>query len=379
MISLKSMYLPTKRLPNWSLPAYIRVHLDQLKHNVWTASDQSQCLAQLVLPDRSRTSTKLTLDWYEIDNPVPLLLDHTLPSIRNLSFTITDENNNELKLSDTTPTTINCYIEEMDVVSRFTATLNPSVSKDLYPTNSDHDFIVDFGTPITSDINWEMALHSVIVPAGINMMGEEFVYVFRKKTGEEERHSIVNTGQTANKIRLAISAKARKHGIMMISDGRHHFRLFFSARSDCDSVRFSPSICKLFGMIHVDPKAGHEFLSSFNRRQLIFPYGAKYQRDKTIAPSEQIVLYSNIVQSSVLGDERAQLVDILSAKELGLLENTSKADTLFSVPNLTFRPVAQPNIKNATIRITDITGERAEFEYSADNKEMQYIFVFRKI
>lgn len=379
VISLKSMYLPTKRLANVSLPAYIRVHLKQLRHNIWTTPDQAQCLAQLVLPDRSRTSTKLTLDWYEIDNPVPLLLDRTLRSIRQLDFMITDENNKELQISDITPTTVNCYIEEMDVVNRFTVTLNPSISKTLFPTNTDHDFIVDFGSPITSDVNWEMALHSVIVPAGINILGENFVYTIKLKNDQEKSFTIVNTGQTADKIIRQIKIRCRKMGVWITNDGVNHLRIYFPDKSKVASLNFNPSLCKLLGMIHVNARHGHTFKSDFTRRELSFPYGAKLIRDKTISPSEQVVLYSSLVQTSIFGDERIPLVDILSAKELGLIENNSNADTLFSLPHLTFRPVNRANITNVSIKIRDINGKIIDFEYSADEKEIQYIFVFRKI
>lgn len=371
------MCLSSRRPQPWKEPDYIRVHLAQLKGNNYSAPERIRCLVQLVLPDRSRDPSAITqLDWFEFGNPTPLVLDRTLSSLSELTFLFTDHNNEELKLPGGPPTILNCVIEEMGKVDRFTITLNPSLSAHIHGSNTDVDFIVDFGSSIIADSEWEVALHSVIVPSGIYVVGSFFEYKIIPRSGEEKKKRIKNTGQSAKDMLTAIQTDLYAEGIFLQRNDANTYSVYFGEKSS--ALRFNPSLCKLFNMQHYDSTHGYLFEGSKEEAHKIFPYGAKFEGENRVEYVEQIVLYSDLVQSSVIGNERAPLVDILSTQKLGLLDCDHSTDTLYTVPQLVFRPVSKALIKAVHIKISDIRGHRAEFEYAHKDMEMQFIFVFRK-
>lgn len=383
-ISLLSMSFSSKRIPQWSHPAYIRVHLNQLQYNMYAAPDRTRCLAQLVLPDRRRDArSNLALDWYYMNNPISLPLDPTLDSIRHLSFTITDEKNQPLQLpEDSPPTIINCLIQEMETVNQFTLTLNPTVSRDLFPTNTDQEFMVSFGIPVTTDTSWQVALHSVIVPSGVKLLGDSFDITFTRRTLPSIKMSYPNRGQTALDMLKHLRQKAEDMGIYMARSDSEHYTVSFEEEDESKkigtSMHFNPSLCKLFNMVNVDLTAGMVFKPEQTIEQRTFPHNSKIIFDKKIKLMEQMAIYADFVQHSVVGDSRLPLIDILSSSKLGLLGNTNAVDTLYTVPNLTFRPVSRTQIKTVCLKIAGIHGEEIEFEYKSKDLKVQYIFVFRK-
>ena len=385
VISLLSFCLSSHRQTNWKKPAYIRVHLSQLGQNAFSAPERVRCLSQLVLPDRDRDPLSITdLDWFQQSNPTPLLLDHTLPSLTELSFKLTDEKNQELTLDPSAaPTILNCVIEEMGVIERFTLTLNASLSRDRYPTNSDTDFIVSFGSPITDDTKWEVALHSIIIPSGIRVTGEIFEASVELENGEKKIISHKNTGQTADALLLLLQTELATVGVYIQRKDRNHYIVYFEDSSTRTqdmgkALKMNPGLCKLFNFPHFDSSIGFYVTEETEEHRRIFPYGASFDPARKIKVTEQIALYSNMVQSSVFGNARAPLVDILSTVRLGMLENNRAVDTLYTVPNLIFRPVARTHIKEVSLKIMDVFGKEAEFEYKTSDLELQFIFVFRK-
>ena len=397
VVSLLSLSLTSERLENWSEPSYVRVHLAQLEQNAFDSPGRVRCLAQLVLPDRTRDPASATaLDWFDLCSPIPVLLDPTLPSLDTLAFEITDEKNDELKLGAGRPTILDLLIEEMDVADRFSLTVSPSLSKHRFGDNTDADFVVSFGSPVAVGADWEVALHSVIVPSGIHVVGEFFQLTVELASGGARAFRYKNTGQRAGDVLRLLQAELVQLGIFVLRRNDEQYEVQFEAAATRTpemgrSLRMSPGLCKLFNLQHYDPKEGFSFFAPREEEgagggggggrsasQEVFPYGATFHPDATVAVNEQIVLYSDLVQSSVFGDHRAPLVDILSTVKLGLLENEGRGDTLYTVPNLTFRPAARANITEFSLKINDVHGNGAEFEYARDGIEMQYVFVFRK-
>lgn len=388
VIQLLSFCLSSKRLPSWRKPAYIRLHLAQLDCNSFAAPERVRCLAQLILPNhaednRGEEEKHTNLDWFELLNPTPLILDKTLFSLSELEFTFTDEKNKELELQDGPPTILNCVIEEMSDIERFCLTVNPSQGRHKFPTNTDVDFRVSFGSPITHTTKWEVALHSIIIPSNIRVIGEMFGYsMVVIRDGQEKKLSrrLKNIGQTAGDFVKRVTRDGARYGIYINQKDRHHFTIGFDG-SIAKSIQFDPSLCRLFNIPTYSSRTGVIFhAEDEGSGASFFPMGNSFDKSRTITPNEQIVLFADIVQSSIMGDERAPLVDILSTVRLGMLENTTNSDTLYTVTLPTYRPVSKAFIKDIHVKICDIHGNLAEFQYNDENErtEMQFVFVFRK-
>ena len=386
VIRLLSVCLSTQRVPQWRASPHVRLHLSQLQANPFTAPDRVRCLAQFVLPDRARSTRSTTrLDWFELSNPTPLILDRTLFSLDDLSFEFTDHKNRELILADDgPPTVVNCIIEEMSSIERFTVTLNPSLSRTHFPSNTDVNFCVTFGaTPITIGTDWQVALHSVIVPSGIRVVGEYFQYRTFLQNGRVLTRRHKNDGQTAEQMVDLLLFDVARYQIYIHRTDRTHYKVQFASVIDRGqetgvALQLNPSLCKLFNLNRYTSSEGYTFTINTSPGERTFPYGMSFLPKKVIHPDEQLVLYADIVQSSVFGDDRAPLVDVLSTVRLGMLDHGPTVDTLYSVAQPTFRPVSRAIIKDIRVRITDIHGERAEFEYHGPEDEMQFIFIFQK-
>ena len=387
VISLHSLCIPTKRLPAWVNPSYIRIHLSELEHNIYSSPERIRVLSQLVLPTATEGEEDRDKDlhWFELSNPTPLLLDRTLPYVHELSFEFTDEHNRELELpSDSAPTILNCVIEEMDTLSRFTVTLNPTLSKHLYATNTDTNFRVTFGAPVTPGIGWEVALHSIIIPAGVQTAGAKFICKVTTVAGDEVIvYSKDNKGQNANEVINSLIYELSNSQVYIMRTSEAQYSITFESlqyrtNTTAVSVYFNPALANLLSI--PDYKSGCWISEDTVSEQKMIPYGGRrFDPDRTIHNEEQIILYSDMVQTSVFGDHRAPLIDVLSTEKLGLTgKNSISGDVLYTVPNMTFRPVVKPDLKEINVRVTNIYGNQAEFEYTNPNAEIQYIFVFRK-
>lgn len=384
-ISLLSLCLPTKTLKENQRPAFLQLHLSELSQQAFASPQKIRCLAQIVLPEREKEGGDTwgkNLHWIEIINPTPLVLDQTLLSLTELHFKFTDERGEELNLdSSTTPSILNCLIEELDSMDRFTVMLNSSQSKHLFPFNKDSEFLVSFGSHITKGEGWSVALHSVIVPAGITTLGSFFSCSIVTKTGEKKSVLMEeNTGQKAIDMIDRLVLALAPYGVYIMRANKHHYSIAFEpseTRTDtmAVSLQFNASLCKLFSM--PDYELAFDVSHKHFSQRLTFPHkDVQFIDEKTLKHEEQIVLYCSMVQSSVFGSERAPLIDILSSEKLGLMD--SKIDRLYTVPQMIFRPVVKPDLKTVSLKITDIYGKPIELEYRNNKDEIQYVFVFQK-
>lgn len=142
---------------------FVKVHLKELNPQTTPNQGDEQCVARIPYPKRDKNKT--TFD-HEFRNPVPIPLTN-VEQIQKLSYLITDEHNQQLKLADGITTVINIVIEEMKYQDRFTITVNPSYSRSVYQFNNAGDFRTHFPSEIELDNTWEVALHSLIIPYSI--------------------------------------------------------------------------------------------------------------------------------------------------------------------------------------------------------------------
>lgn len=382
-ISLLSLCIPTKLKSISEEPSYINIHLQQLDSKNFTSGSSLRCLSKLVLPKSGNTDNKFY--WLDVENPRPLLLDETINILQELSFELRDEQNNLLQFENPTTedTLLNLIVEEMDQDDDcFTLILNKELSRNLYPDNCDNDFQVKFGhTAISQDDDddsyWEMALHSVIVPTQICLANSTFECTV-KNNETSVKKQIKNTGQTALQLFKELSTLLTPLKVNIIEQVENKWMLHLG--KTVKSIHFNTSLCQMFNITEANGLGkGHTEINnplSQVKSKLLF----ENLRDEfTLPRPDNIAIYSDMVQSSVIGDARAHLVDIISAKNLGLID--SEKDTLYNVMYPIWRPVHKPSMIEASIKLGDIYGNPINLERDAvndNNINIQYLFIFRK-
>lgn len=393
VIRLLSLCLSTASIKGETRPSYIKLHLAQLDANAFASPKQQRCLCHLVLPPATSApdQSHITVDWLEIKNPTPRVIEPTIGRLTELTFVLTDEKDQELiiEATDSThPTVLNSVIEEMAAMDRFTLTMHSSASKHFFPANKDSDFRMYYGSPVVKDLDWEVALHSIVVPAGMGLTGERYTYEVVQKDGQKTVGIIPNKNRiTAKQVVEKLQHELRKHGVYITRMGRFDYEVTFEepdSRQDhhAEELRFDSSLCLLLGVSQLDRDGMTYHALPDSRWQRCFPKGAFYDPDRFTTFNEQLVLYADMVQSSIIGDERAPLIDILSSAKLGLAGEDRTSDTLYAVQQPTFRPIAKANIREIRVRLTDIRGKEIEFDYAREadpNIQMYFVFVFQKI
>lgn len=390
IISLLSLCIPTKIKSGAEKPSYINLHLNQLDsknfaNSAGGGSSSLRCLSKLVFPKQSNSTVNSSFYWLVVDNPNPLILNETLNAVQELSFELRDEQNNLLELESAKDTLVSCVIEEMEKIDRFTLTLNKSLSQSLYPDNSDIDFKVSFGhTALSTEddyANWEMALHSVIVPSQICLDGLYFECTIDITTPEgtatSTKTQIENVGQSAMEVLKEIKKAVTDFNVLIFRQTVNKFKISIGGATK--TLHFNTNLCQLLSIAELSgPGKGrtlvHKATEPFEDITLI----DKLDPGLSIPRMEQIAIYSDMVQSSVVGNNRANLIDIISTSSLGLFDKTK--DTLYNVMYPVFRPVYKPNMMEARIQLGDIYGKPVNLKRSANDESanIQYLFIFRK-
>lgn len=384
VISLLSLCVPTKLKNGTKKPSYVNLLLHQLSSKNFSSAGGDHrslpCLARLILPEEGVGGTGS--HWLVLDNPNPLILDESLDAVQELSFELTDEHNNVLQLADSDRyTLVSCAVEEMDRADRFTLTLNKSLSKHLYPDNSDVRFYVDFGhTAVSEDDSirdWEVALHSIIVPSQICLAGQHFECSVTNTGGVKIMERIKNVGQTAETVFKEMKESLRPLGVYLTRVGRRgEQKIKIRFVGEAASVHFDTLLCQLLNIAESDGSGlGHTVRQAADSPVTPNNIIGAFSAELSLPRPQHIVIYSDMVQSSVVGNIRAPLIDIISSSELGLL--STEKETLYNVLHPVFRPVHKPNMKEASITLGDVFGKPIKLENKSD-VNIQFMFVFRK-
>lgn len=361
-IQLRSISLYCKLKLDTPAVSYIKVHLEEIDPRSSVHNGDAQCLARIPFTYDSKNS----MLWYEFNHPVSIpLLD--VENIRELSFLITDGDNNQLQLETGPTTIINTLIEEMKFRHHFTMTCSPSYSRTIYPDNTNSDYRMHFPSAIELDEDWEVALHSVIVPQNVEIKIKcliSFAY-----DGFYDQHEWTVTHEDEDATVLQIFTKIQEWGLELTDDGNNSLAIKekMSNRPVEGKLFFNSALCHYYKMVEKEEGGGyaHQFWPG---EMLVMNLPEKS------FPIQHVAIYTDILTDSIMGNSLAPLLEIVSTKNLGL--DTSTTDTVYHAPHISFRPLGKTTFSSLHVFIASIKGEK--IICTTDDPSISLTLMFRK-
>lgn len=355
---------------------FIKINLHELQPKTSPILNDEQCLARIPI-DTFENKNNSFVYWYEFQNPLFISLTKRT-SLKELNFELTDENNNQLQLKTGTPTIINISIEEMNK-EHFSITSSHSLSKSQFLTNSPANFHVALPSEITLSEEWEVALHSVIIPKGIYIT-QELTMELLKKDGTIEKTlswfwdkdiPTVNTMESALKkwgFHLAtnvINSKKKKYSLV-----KHTSRM---KKSFQGYLNMNEMLCRTLGIKGFNGNGRKFDIPKIGVKIPLFTSDGKNLGTHI----DHVSIYCDIVHPSMIGNTIGPILETVSTHKLALHEKDS--DTVFHIPHLTFRPVAKNSFKSLHFEMYTLDGSIIPFKKSDDNNiGISFVLLFRK-
>lgn len=340
---------------------YIKVHLKELDTRITPANGDAQCLARIPVPVIAEEELENSV-WYSFKNPTRLPLADT-DELRVLNFVITDEHNSQLILRDFGVTTVlSMVIEEMDFPDHFSITANPRMSMNVFAANTNGDFRVNFPGTVEMDSSWEVALHNIIIPKAVTLTVPAWIRI-GKDTKEWDIF-----GKTGVDVFDQVAQTLMDRSIVMSQDRDKDVLQVWS--QERTTLAFSNSICRALLLDDKNTKGYSSWELTADGVVVLRPF-KNYLLDTRC---DHICIYSDIVQESIMGNEMCKILEVVSSSEIGLTNGAT--DTIFHVPNLTFRSVSKFSFNSMQFILTGLDGSIPPI--SEENEGLSITLVFRK-
>ena len=325
-IALKKIVLSHALKTGSRRVGFIKIHLSQLNSQNYISGaqgDHSRCLAQIQYPQEigSHESTFSHI----VDNPLFIDIPH-LGSLTQLSFLITDEHDKQLALERGVATLIETEVQEMEWKSQFNLVINANDSKHLFANNTQSSFNTAFTSPIQLKGEWEVALHSVIVPKGLTVGDFEVLLVQdglpKKQWSKDHRKD------NPSKDDFVKTLKSWGIDLFPVRGGALWVRIGDVEKVKPGSyVAFNRQVLSLFGVTSK---------SLWVRRYLsdrFVPLGTM-DGDEESSEVEHVLMYCDIVEHSIIGNVLSPYLGVLSSTSAGLLQHD--IDTYYPIKHLDY-------------------------------------------
>jgi len=376
--------------------SYVKVHLKQLSPQTVPNNSEVRLLARI--PFKPGASTYI----YKPDTPVFLpLIDCS--HLDELTYIITDERDIPLKLADGQPTGVQIEMETSRERGAFSVSVNANVSKDLYPDNTLAEWRSEFPHSLNLDSGWEVCLHSVQVPKAVQITdsaGSVTLYRYNDSYPAIGLTSMLNE-LTPEKTwnyhdftpflrRFGLDVQTTASGKIAVTRARH---LTFAQRQRANIDRDVPSsyvarmtldpvLCFMLNLQH-DPKDGltFHFPEDVNdsRTEVVIREAVKDRRGKlkedyrerfmTDGRAEQLAVYADLVESSIVGNAIGPILDIVPTKELSIYSTTE--DVFYPLANPIYRGVNPQAGKTLCVKLTRLDGRVPPMAYAEEYDETE--------
>ena len=342
---------------------YIKIHLKELSPHINSTNVDSRCLARIPYP--SQIAEDATTFTYEFENPIHHPLLHT-NKLTELSFHITDQKNNQLELDGGISTLIVLNIEEMEFQEQFSITVNPFDSIASFPSNSHSSFRVAFPNPITLNGKWEAAIHSIIVPRKLMMDTTHIMLIDRTTNTLMDEYHVKDTNynwmrEKFAEWKLKLEIIGQKVAVTRMAGNKDDVYLSYNPRA----------------AVYLSIKPHEVGYRNLIIRKKGKSYFGRIVIGNNRPRNEHILLYSDIVDYSIVGNVTTRCLEIFGTNEAGLFQN--KSSTLYPVKHLIFHPVCKNVFTSIDFKLAGLDGSTPSF-YPAQLKQegMSFHIIFRK-
>ena len=367
-ISLSNNFDSTKSNEIVKKTGYIKVFLNELYSSERSKSDISaKCLARIPCNLNKQENKILN---HTFTNVIYLKLLEC-DEIKELSFTLTDEHNNQLSLSTGPATIIHCEMRESTMNDQFTLTVNPFYSVSEYVTNENNDFKVTFPSELILNGEWEIGIHSIIVPASVHIDDEYLIILYGKNNNSSLKYKIYDIEITTFIDKL--NNDLINSGLKVSLEGDEYF--FEKMKPECNitGIYMNEMICRYFGI--KGKKNNGKFIQFTNKSHIgksLFSLGTNI---------DHVCIYSDIVENSIMGNVLAPIMEIVPAFESGIQKKNIRESNIFYIQSIVYRPIAKHVISDIHIQLSSIDGALIPFvpnEKKSIENGISIVFVLRK-
>ena len=376
-IELRSIGISNKLKESAIKTGVIKIHLQEIDSRFPVHESDSQCLARVAFRgSRGRNSRKNSLFWYEFNHPLAVELNE-INTLHELSFKITDSENNPLQLESGPPTVLNLLISEMKFRDHFTITCNPNYTKNIYTNNVSNDFRMCFPNSIELDENWEAALHSVCVPGSLQIE-THFTLEFVNHSDPDNILSFthewnVTPGEVESVLQNVILTLSI-YDLDITIDPHSVSKRVTLLEKDAQNlpvrgkIYMSSSLCRMFKIAeNVVRRGGLE---------IDFTPGTRFEfsTDFSFDSDQHLAIYCDLLKDSIVGNQMCPLLYVLSARKLGLLQG--KNDTIYYAPHLTFHSLGKLSFSSLAFQFCTLRGDKVNIS-SAEGDGISITLLFR--
>lgn len=300
--------------PNY--PKYIKIMSEQIVPQILNSTFSSVLL--IFSPDY-KLNERYTFREIEAIDFVPLLNS----TISEFSIKVVDENDQQLDLVSGHATVVKLILKEMPIdKTSFNVRLTSSQSIE-YTDNSSSRFRVQLPTPLNLNENWRVAINSISHPTTFaTFLNEQEHRIFFYKTEEDAviyKH-IFQKGHIYSETELAreLDTFLRTKNIGSCSYVLDRMQMLFSKTG---KLAISDSAARVLGFSRksVKEKQVFSFLDKssldFNKSTGEFLLRGDYKPNLSIMSPNYIMIYSDIVKSTIVGGEFTKLLRIAPIKQ----------------------------------------------------------------
>lgn len=303
-------------------PKLIRIFCSEIEPQIFNSTYSKDLL--VFSPDFKKTA-----DFFfkEVECPdfIPLLNT----TISDLTIKLMDENNQQLNIEKGHATIIKLRLRKMNLEKKSFNVRLSSEKTALFPDNTNYKFKVKLPNPINlEDGNWRVCVNSINHPAKFStMLVEEYdrMIIFKDKISSEVSTLIFKDNHTYDEesLRSEIDFFLKENEIGYVKNHQGKKSLFITKPGKLLISKFVGAVLGL-----TNDYSKHLIFNTFSNPTELKSWNASKQAPKIIEPIKNadlsllkpnyIMVYSDIVKSTIIGGDFAKVLKIIPLKSTDL-------------------------------------------------------------
>lgn len=345
------------------LPNLIKVKCNEIKNQILNEN-----MAKDLIVFCPEVNTKSNYFWHEFEAKTYCVLQNTL--LQNITFELTDENDQLLPLSVGIPTILKLDIQAMEKSKKSFNVRVTSTTK-LHPENTRSTFTVTLPQTLVLNSDWKVGLSSVNIPNSFNTFPSaltmSFLYYVSIEAGKREKlehffpHkrytkkellSEINSFLISNKKNLYIGEIQER-----IPEDNSHEKVSCLTLKHHGTLSFSKSLAQVLGFSTQTAK----------REKVFFTFSEADSKNKIEIFSEEPIsmdyfrpsyymLYSNMVQPTAVSGEYLNVLKVFP------VANDDSTYVIQEFKHREYLGLSNYDIKEITFHLRSHTGEFISFD-----------------